>query len=183
MNKHLKPGVAVDVRGASDEDVQAVIGACVALGAMRGTDVDSRYVKWCPEGAVWLSGNSGQYNRLTISQALGRESEVENTWFERGELPPVGAKVQYQAKATDSHVAIVSYCWYAGTIIAYHDGAVWTSDNGIRQLDNTVFRPLKTEKEKFVERARELEVDGKESVSEYIRRLFDNGARFVDIKA
>jgi hypothetical protein len=90
MNKHLKPCVAVDVRGASDEDVQAVIEACLALGARRGTDVESKYVKWGQEGAVRLSGNSGNYNTLTINQALGRESEVENTWFERSELPPVG---------------------------------------------------------------------------------------------
>ena len=74
MNKHLKPGVAVDVRGASDEDVQAVIDACLALGAMRGGDVDSEYVKWGQEGAVWLSGNSGKYNTVTINQALVRIS-------------------------------------------------------------------------------------------------------------
>ena len=38
MNKHLKPGVAVDVRGASDEDVHEVIWACIKHGADRDAD-------------------------------------------------------------------------------------------------------------------------------------------------
>jgi len=64
-------------------------------------------------------------------------------------LPPVGLRVQYACKNFHhSRPSIEEGRWYAGTIIAYHDGFVWTSDNGIRPLDNTNFRPMRTEAER-----------------------------------
>ncbi len=57
-------------------------------------------------------------------------------------LPPVGERVSYSCVERDSKEAIEVGQWYCGTIIAYHCGYVWTSDNGIRALSNTRFRPL-----------------------------------------
>jgi hypothetical protein len=57
-------------------------------------------------------------------------------------LPPVGERVSYSCIERDSKEAIEVGQWYCGTIIAYHCGHVWTSDNGIRALSNTRFRPL-----------------------------------------
>ena len=198
MNKYLKPGVAVSLAGMSKQDEHDFIKLCKEAGAGKFYDDDNRgyynFIGWGKTGSIVLFRElTEELTLITLGQALGRESDVEsknaivgqsnasNDWFERGEFPPVGAKVQYQAKAPDGHVAIVPYCWYAGTIIAYHDGAVWTSDNGIRQLDNTVFRPLKTEKAKFVERLVLIINDNTTaSFTEISGVLYDKGLRFPE---
>lgn len=64
-------------------------------------------------------------------------------------LPPVGCRVEYTCKQPDlGHPAIEAGKWYGGTIIAYYDECVWTSDNGIRHLSNTIFRPMQSEEGK-----------------------------------
>lgn len=64
-------------------------------------------------------------------------------------LPPVGCRVEYTCKQPDlGHPAIEAGKWYGGTIIAYYDECVWTSDNGIRHLSNTIFRPMRSEEGK-----------------------------------
>jgi len=64
-------------------------------------------------------------------------------------LPPVGCRVEYTCKQPDlGHPAIEAGKWYGGTIIAYYDECVWTSDNGIRHLSNTIFRPMRSEEDK-----------------------------------
>lgn len=61
-------------------------------------------------------------------------------------LPPVGCRIEYTCKQPDTgHPAIEAGKWYGGTIIAYYGEGVWTSDNGIRHLSNTIFRPLHSE--------------------------------------
>ena len=80
-----------------------------------------------------------------------KSMEDKNDWHKRGELPPVGTVCQYTAIKQDSKAAIIPGHWYRGTIIAYHDGYVWTSDNGIRRLSNTKFRPLQTDRERTEE--------------------------------
>lgn len=61
-------------------------------------------------------------------------------------LPPVGCRIEYTCKQTDAgHPAIEAGKWYGGAIIAYYGGGVWTSDNGIRHLSNTIFRPIRSE--------------------------------------
>ncbi len=78
-------------------------------------------------------------------------------------LPPVGERVSYSCVERDSKEAIEVGQWYCGTIIAYHCGYVWTSDNGIRALSNTRFRPLdhaarkaELEKKKLIEQAKSV---------------------------
>ncbi len=88
---------------------------------------------------------SGSYRLQSISRseyesALAASQKVE--WDGVG-LPPIGCRVEYTCKQEDAgHPAIEAGKWYGGTIIAYHAECVWTSDNGIRHLKNTIFRPL-----------------------------------------
>ena len=53
---------------------------------------------------------------------------------DNGELPSVGMECCYSS--------LNRIVWNKCTIIAYYDGFVWTSDNGIRQLNLTAFKPL-----------------------------------------
>lgn len=78
-----------------------------------------------------------------LNECIGQE--VAPAWNGTG-LPPVGSRVEYTCKQPDiGHPAIEVGRWYGGTIIAYYNECVWTSDNGIRHLSNTVFRPMRSE--------------------------------------
>lgn len=63
-----------------------------------------------------------------------------------GTLPSVGMECCYSSSSM--------VIWNKCTVIAYYGGFVWTSDNGIRPLANTIFKPLsppKTDTEKAVD--------------------------------
>ena len=105
---------------------------------------------------------------------LNHPVEDKNDWHERGDLPPVGTKCEYAAIKQDSKAAIIPGNWYSGTIVAYYEGYVWTSDNGIRRLSNTRFRPLQTERERWIETAGKVAV-GSRNHAEFLGRLYDAG--------
>nr|DAP28044.1 MAG TPA: hypothetical protein [Caudoviricetes sp.] len=78
-----------------------------------------------------------------LNECIGQAPET--VWNGEG-LPPVGCRIEYTCKQTDAgHPAIEAGKWYGGTIIAYYGEGVWTSDNGIRHLSNTIFRPIRSE--------------------------------------
>jgi hypothetical protein len=149
MNKHLKPGVAVDVRGASKEVKEQVMAAFVAAGAKRdGCHGQScpglqNFAYWDEENDVWFSP-SVYGPIITINQALGWESEVESTWFERGEFPPVDT----QCMKGDCVVKIVCYLFNGDSKYAAYqhiDGF------GCGYTVVGSFKPLKTEKDRAIE--------------------------------
>lgn len=87
-----------------------------------------------------------------LGEAIVTREQYEATGWDGANLPPVGCRIEYTCKQFSSHKpSIEEGCWYGGTIIAYHDGFVWTSDNGLRPLDNTLFRPLRTEAERAID--------------------------------
>lgn len=83
-----------------------------------------------------------------VAYRLHKSEHQKPEWDGEG-LPPVGCRVEYTCNQPDlGHPAIEAGKWYGGTIIAYYDECVWTSDNGIRHLSNTIFRPMRTEEGK-----------------------------------
>lgn len=69
-----------------------------------------------------------------------------------GELPPVGAKVLYTTtEYQEGKSSIEVGVWYHCTVIAYHNGFVWTSDNGLRGLHATKFKPIQSPREKAID--------------------------------
>lgn len=105
-----------------------------------------------------------------------------------GKLPEVGSKVLYTT--TESQIGKPSIevgVWYHGTVIAYHDGAVWTSDNGLRLLKVTKFKPIPTERDKAIESIARILSDDYVDVTEIVKplecfmsqakRLYDAGYR------
>lgn len=80
-----------------------------------------------------------------VAYRLHKSEHHKPEWDGEG-LPPVGCRVEYTCKQPDlGHPAIEAGKWYGGTIIAYYDECVWTSDNGIRHLSNTIFRTIRSE--------------------------------------
>lgn len=72
------------------------------------------------------SNNFGKEVKPTYTQAMANHNI----------LPLVGMKCCYSSLA--------EVVWNICTVIAYYDGYVWTSDNGIRMLSNTKFKPIDT---------------------------------------
>jgi hypothetical protein len=62
-----------------------------------------------------------------------------------------------------------------GSMIMEGDGS-----NLLRFSAGTVFRPIKTDREKFIEKARESD-GGTYSIVEIFGKLYDNGARFKEV--
>ena len=127
-----------------------------------------------PEGATSYLGNSEEYHTAfykelggSVYYSLVPNGKWEKTAFpiprdavelpqEQEYIPKVGDSCEYTAirDGDGQYSAILAGIWYGcKKVIAFHDGHVWTSDNGIRPLKNTIFRPLKTEREKTVDAA------------------------------
>ncbi|HHE5697781.1 TPA: hypothetical protein ACPEY2_001669 [Citrobacter amalonaticus] len=123
-----------------------------ALGGWPIDSDDERTLTSSLTGVSWGLNGSGYYafrgpnDSITYQQyEAARLAASKPEWDGEG-LPPVGCRVEYTCKQPDlGHPAIEAGKWYGGTIIAYYDECVWTSDNGIRHLSNTIFRPLRSE--------------------------------------
>lgn len=86
--------------------------------------------------------NSAIVTRAQYESALAASQKP--TWNGEG-LPPAGCRVEYTCKNPDiGHPSIEPGRWYGGVIIAYYNECVWTSDNGVRHLSNTIFRPMRS---------------------------------------
>ena len=78
---------------------------------------------------------------------MSGKPEVDNSWYERGERPPVGALVEkkYKSATIWTEVKIIA----AGNqlvIFAFHDG-----DEMVGGWSDYEFRPLRTEREKAID--------------------------------
>ena len=157
MNKHLKPGVAVDVRGASDEDVHAVIDACLAVNlSMAKPDCGKGFIVISASGGYfWKCSSRCGLPAISINQALGRGSEVD-------------------CSAAKTVVQIVAHMFSGETKFAAYQQV---DGNRCGHARAESFRPLKTEKEKFVERVHESFKYNAPSVYE---KLYDIGLRFTE---
>lgn len=110
------------------------------------------------KAAAELADDVDNAIRESVKELINDPSnQLASNWHELGELPPVGEKIEYTTtEYQEGKPAIEVGKWYFGKIIAYHNGFVWTSDNGIRKLSVTKFRPTRTEREKVIEAAVKL---------------------------
>ena len=190
-NKHLKPGVAVDVRGASDEVKEQVMAAFVNEGFDRGPDDIGEEFIVCGivSGKVYFYGGdcAEAYELISINQALGRESEVEkNDWTNlgyAGEMPKVDQECEY----INSSMTSFSRCKYIGVnSVGTKKFAVLFLPSVSEYVESKIgselkFRPLKTEKAKFVERLVLIINDNTTaSFTEISGVLYDKGLRFPE---
>lgn len=82
-----------------------------------------------------------------LSESVVTERPEESTWFERGELPPVGTRCEA--------ISEPDMDWLEVEVIAHRDGfaIVWCGDEkcGANCDDPKHFRPIRTEREKEIE--------------------------------
>ena len=95
----------------------------------------------------------------------------DNGWYERGELPPVGShlEVTFGNKSTWHECVVLP-----GKKIAIDRYAGW---HVMGWQDDFEFMPIKTEREKFVERAKD---DFKDYAPSFYDRLWDSGLRYTE---
>lgn len=185
MNKHLKPGVAVAIDGISKQDEHDFIKLCKEDGAGKFYDDDDRgyynFIAWRKTGSIALFRElTEELTLITLGQALGRESEVEKNEFCGTEMQPIGwhGEVTYGSRACFNECVILP-----DRQIALKLGGGWcVNDFDSWVGKNFEFRPLKTEKEKFVERYSEFYNAGplESSLEEWAESLYDKGLRFID---
>lgn len=75
--------------------------------------------------------------------------QQDNGWFERGELPPVGATVMHMGTATDKdwlEVEIIAHAQRKGFKVA-----VFEYPGGVSFSSATYFRPVRTERDVLIE--------------------------------
>ena len=109
----------------------------------------------------------------------------DNGWHARGELPPVGAKfeVYFPNDSTPAwNAGAVAYKSKEHVILKFDDGEENYYDaSSLKKIAK--FRPLRTEREKFIEAAMRVgELRARDGAKEVYSRLFDAGFRQPDQK-
>lgn len=206
----LRPGVCVDIRGATKDDVQAVIDKCLELGAIRMHDCgsESAYVKWSPHSnGVWMYKDDDGYPVITIDQALGRaENDIDpfkpiadcakdfagkaekiindaindNGWYERGELPPVGVECEYLYEPISQRYGKCKIAAINGIAVAFTLDD-FSNTIFVSTMERAKFRPIKTERDLFIERFMK-QWHGKEDmiIYEFVGDQYDKGLRYTE---
>ena len=107
---------------------------------------------------------------------MSSKPEVDNSWHERGELPPVGCECEVFVSDENK--------WMHFEVIAIRDGHVlgWCREGscGFQSNDKSEFRPLRTEREKAIDEMANLiakSVFG--SAKCQAEKLYDAGYRKV----
>ena len=108
---------------------------------------------------------------------MSSKPEVDSSWHERGELPPVGCECEVFTSDDKK--------WMRFEVIAIRDGHVlgWCSENscGYQSNEKSEFRPLRTEREKAIDEMVSviLDYDGymmTSATAELVaRQLYDSG--------
>lgn len=155
-------------RGGWPEGVNCISTHADGMVFHDGSIQSYRFNEFCLDG--WKPGKEHGYtNAVSKNQYEAALAASEQPEWNGDGLPPVGQAIEYSCIFFNpNRPAIEQGKWYKGTIIAYYDECVWTSDNGIRPLDNTQFRPIRTE----AERKRE---EAKNAIAELCRSSASNG--------
>ena len=119
--------------------------------------------------------------RIVDERYKPKEQGMNNDWYERGELPPVGIDCQMQRKVEP---------FKAGKVVFYGEHIfVWrNSDTGLECVEtvrSVKFRPLPTETDKLVDEAMllfsqtEVTSDAKKGIEHAVQKLIEQGYRKI----
>ena len=105
---------------------------------------------------------------------MSSKPEVDSSWYERGELPPVGVVCLGHITSEDK--------WVETEVVAHRDGYVlgWCSAEkcGYHGNENSDFRPLRTEREKAIDQMDAAIRNRGSAISDVILgELYDAGFR------
>lgn len=111
--------------------------------------------------------------QLTAAFKIVDERYKPDSWHARGELPPVGTECEY---AVGTGSLGFDWCFFVGR---NHSGSlIIESDNGnilSYHKHQLKFRPLRTDREKFIDAAESVRKAHQWTTEEYLGALFDAG--------
>ena len=100
--------------------------------------------------------------------------EPEKSWHEKGDLPPVGVECEWSTNG--------GHNWYKTKLIFSDNTVFLTSAYQLYKIDDpdVLFRPLKTERERFVEAAVKLNKAHQWTAAEFAAAMYDAGFKAPD---
>lgn len=129
------------------------------------------YCRCEPIRAIWSKSEAAPEN--PVEQPLGNSEQLDNSWRERGEFPPVGWKGLVNNGGDTEY--------FECEVVAYHHNGrpiLKTKGSSIHTLtekpDCWKFCPIKTEREKFQDSALELYDD---NTQVWLHAMFNAGFR------
>lgn len=102
--------------------------------------------------------------------------EQDNGWYERGELPPVGVECEFNVCDSWEKCEIKGDGYDCGHRVVL----VQVGDRCVLAQRPNPFRPLKTEREKLVERFEREWRLSKHSLVEFLAEQYDKGLRYTE---
>lgn len=179
----LNPGVTIMLAGVSVQDYKAFGEACIAAGANVGEFPSARQ-RESMAAFGWSKHNNAMYHYcvkpasdtchiVTVVEAFGL---TDNDWHERGELPPVGVECEYyRSEHADWKLCKIEFIGRKVVVMSGVGGSEFC-----RKIAKLKFRPLKNEREKFIERMdREWQSQNK-TLADFLGEQYDKGLRYVD---
>ena len=103
---------------------------------------------------------------------MSSKPEVDSSWHERGELPPVGCECEFAPKAGGAWVRTTILAITNQNFISLPDGE---SVEFVLRLSNVIFRPIRTEREKAIDAACKAIGGVGEDGLLIIERIYDAG--------
>ena len=112
---------------------------------------------------------------------MSSKPEVDNSWHDRGEFPPVGCECEvFVNDDVDKNK------WMHFEVIAIRDGHIlgWCRESscGFQSNKKSEFRPLRTEREKAIDEMAELvsaSLVSAEMAKEFAIKMYDAGLKVV----
>lgn len=153
-------------------------------------DLPDDLVIECFDGSTWWGGyedklNVGELEFNTYATTKFRivderyKPKSEQSWFEKGELPPVGTECEVLNNALDNADWVKCVIHFVGKITC-----VYTSESCTERcayLDFVKFRPIKSERDKFIEAASVIihkwQIEHNHSAAKCAEMLYDAGFR------
>lgn len=133
--------------------------------------VGETYVTW-PSCCIPSGSTFTKADWLSMREKLQDKPELDNSWHERGELPPVGTVCEFVSSAPTAECRI----------IAYSDDQVcvlWSENKLLDVIDissgKVKFRPVRTEREKAIDAACEAIGGVGDGELLVIEKLYDAG--------
>lgn len=111
-----------------------------------------------------------------MPEQLGNYEQLDNSWFERGELPPVDVEIEYSLDGDMWHTCkVMHYGCHKVFIKSHKANSEGDKEYCISKWDS-VFRPIKTEREKFIEAANKIYYTSVD-VDHFIEKMYEAGFR------
>ena len=146
-------------------------------------EISVTVTNWNDTGSIWLSkrtpkslvGNTSGSFKITDERYMPKEQEMNNDWYKKGELPPVGSVVWVKTPLNEKSVEVEVVAYTEQLVIVKRDGHEFSDSK--RYFQKNV-KPEKFERDKLIEAAErviENEYVGSTANNAHLQALYNAG--------